>query len=502
MKIVFLLTLILSINYSFSQSTEEALKTDLEVAIGIDVMKRLEYKYSTKIQIGNQSIIKLLLTPAKQEIIFRGVKQGKTSVTVRDTTGEVKDIFIVTVTSDGSSNTVRELRELIGNVEGLEIGIKGGKVVVEGEIVVPGVIGKINTVLANYPDVLKLIELSSQAQRYIARKMQEEINKNNMPDVTVRIVNGDFWLEGVVNGESKKTLAFSVAEQYKPDSLSSLAVQSGGSGFTGRTKNQIRNFISVNEQKDPPPPSKLIKVTAQFVELTKNYQKAFGFSWTPGISTNGNLSFGQTDSGEIGTSESNTLAGTISNLFPKLSAGKSAGYARVLQSGMFIVKESATGSIVKNNSIPTSVGSGDFTQAASADVTFDFSATPSIGANENVELKQLKITVSLPGADTADGTATSVSNSISTEVTVKSKESAAIGGVVQSTSSTDYDKDRPGGGDEAASSEDTSPLFDLLRSKSYSTSKTQFVVFVTPEIIESASAGTEKIRKKFRKRQR
>lgn len=502
MKVLLFVTFFFSLNFVYSQSSEDTLKKDLEVAIGIDVMKRLEYKYSPKIQIGNQSIIKLILTPAKQEIVFRGVKQGKTSVTVRDTTGEVKDIFIVTVTSDGSSNTVRELRDLIGNVEGLEIGIKGGKVVVEGEIVVPGVIGKINTVLAQYPDVLKLIELSTQAQRYIARKMQQEINKNNMPDVTVRIVNGDFWLEGVVNGESKKALAFSISEQYKPDKLASLAIQAGGDGFSGREKYQVRNFISVNEQKDPPPPSKLIKVTAQFVELTKNYQKTFGFSWTPGITTDGNLSFGQTDSGEVSTSDSNTLAGTISNLFPKLSAGKSAGYARVLQSGMFIVKENATGSIVKNNEIPTSVGSGDFTQAGSANVTFNFSAQPSIGANESVDLKNLSITVALPGPNTAEGTATSISNSIKTEITVKSKESAAIGGVVQNTSSTDYDKDRPGGGDEAASSEDTSPLFDLLRSKSYVTSKSQFVVFVTPEIIESASAGTEKIRKKFRKRQR
>ena len=495
---------ILFLTFSFfCFSQEEGKKQEIEVAIGIDVLKRLDYKYSPKIQIGNQSIIKLILTPAKQEIVFRGVKQGKTSVTVRDTTGEVKDVFIVTVTSDGSSNTVRELRELIGEVEGIEVGIKGGKVVVEGEIVVPGVIGKINTVLAGYPDVLKLIELSSQAQRYIARKMQEEINKNNMKDVTVRIVNGDFWLEGVVNGEGKKKLADSIAQQYLPDKLESLAQQAGGQEFVGKTKYQVANFISVNEQKDPPPPAKLIKITAQFVELTKNYQKIFGFSWTPGITSGGSISFGQNDSGEVSTSGEGTLSGTISNLFPKLSSGKSAGYARVLQSGMVIVREGKNANIKKDRELPFAVGSGDFQQAASTKISFNFSVTPSIGANETVDLKGLTITVALPGESTG-GNPTSIQNSITTEVSVKSKESAAIGGVVQSSSTTDYDKNRPGasGNGGSQSNEDTSPLFDLLRSKAYNTSKSQFVVFVTPEIIESASTGTEKIRKKFRKRQR
>jgi pilus assembly protein CpaC len=45
------------------------------------------------------------------------------------------------------------------------------------------------------------------------------------------------------------------------------------------------------------------------------------------------------------------------------------------------------------------------------------------------------------------------------------------------------------------------PLFRLLRSKNYSTTKSQYVMFVTPEIIESASVGTEEIRKKFRRRE-
>ena len=62
---------------------------------------------------------------------------------------------------------MRELRDLLGEVEGIEIGIKGGKVVLEGAIVVPDDIGRIVTVLAAYPDVLPLIEMSKQTQRIL-----------------------------------------------------------------------------------------------------------------------------------------------------------------------------------------------------------------------------------------------------------------------------------------------------------------------------------------------
>src|SRR5690606_28691571 len=150
---------------------------NLDVAIGIDEIIKFDYSFNTKVQIGNESLLNLVLSPSKQEITFKGVKAGKTSVTIRDQAGDIRDRFIVTITSDGNSNIVSQLRDLIGDVEGLEIGIKGGRVFVGGEIVVPSDIGRVSTVLAGYPDVLLLLELSDQTQRVIARKMQEELAK-------------------------------------------------------------------------------------------------------------------------------------------------------------------------------------------------------------------------------------------------------------------------------------------------------------------------------------
>ncbi|MCZ7391622.1 hypothetical protein, partial [Klebsiella pneumoniae] len=82
------------------------------------------------------------------------------------------------------------LKELLGDIEGLEIGLKGDTVFVGGQIVVPSDIGRVVVILDKYPDVLRLVELSPQTQIVIAKRMQDEIQNAGFKDVSVRVVNG------------------------------------------------------------------------------------------------------------------------------------------------------------------------------------------------------------------------------------------------------------------------------------------------------------------------
>jgi pilus assembly protein CpaC len=494
------LIFLLSAFPTLSWSQDEPKERDLNVAIGIDEVVQLDYRFSPKIKLGQKGIVTLEVSPRRKEITFKGIKPGKTSVTIRDaSTDERRDVFLVNVTSDGMSKQVQNLRELIGSVEGLDIGIKGGKVYVEGELVVPDDIGRVSTVLEGFPDVLRLIEISPHTQRVIARKIQDELARNNMKDVTVRVVNKVFWLEGVVNSKAKAENATKIAEAFVPDKWNSLKQGSGRVQEAQRAA--ILNFISVNEKKDPPPPAKQVKISAQFVELAKDYKKAFGFKWAPIMSNSGSISFGKTEQGNVVSEESGTLSGTISQLFPKLATAKEAGYARVIQSGMIITKSDVQANIVKNKNIPYQIGSGEFQRADNAELKFDLRVTPKVGDQEKIELNQLTINVSLPAGTTGGGQPVTTSNSITTNLVVKNKESAVIGGVVQNSATTGYDKNDPS---PTTLPEDgsASVLFNFIRSKGYVAEKSQFVIFVTPEIIESASASTEAIRKKFRKRSR
>ena len=481
-----------------SAGTNPIAEKEIEVAIGIDVIEKVDFDFSPKVNIGNESLLRLILVPQKGEILFKGIKPGKTTVMVRDNLGDVRLKYTVSITASGKSNTVSELRELIGNVEGLEIGISGGKVFVGGEIIVPDDIGRVSAVLASYTDVLRLYELSPQTQRVIARRMTDELNKSGLKEVSVRIMNKVYVLEGVVSSKEKRDDAERIASIYLPPKIASLATGEGR--FQSKEDKDIYNFISVNPQKEAPPAPKLLKITSQFVELTKNYGRVFAFKWAPLMGEDASqIQFGQTRTGNITSTSSGTLSATISNLFPKLNAAKSAGYARIVQSGMIVMREGAdSATIRKTTNTPFAIGTGEFQKAASAQVGLTMTVRqPKILEQEKIELP-LSFSVDLQVGN--DATITT-NNSVDTNLIIKNKESAAIGGVVQNQSSTEYDKSDPAPTTATTGTGAATPLFRLLRSKNYTTTKNQYVIFVTPEIIESASVGTEEIRKKFRRRE-
>jgi pilus assembly protein CpaC len=477
-----------------AQEAAAVLEKNIEIVLGIDKIIKLDFAPSTKVQVGNESFMTYQLIPQKKEITLKGVKTGKTSVTIRNTVGDIKAKYLVNITATDQSKVVQELREFLGDVEGLEIGIKGNQVYVGGNIVVPTDIGKVVVVLEKYENVVRLVELSPHTQRIIAKKMQTEIQKNNMRDVTVRVVNGLFWLEGIVTSEGLKTKAYSIASAYIPPRIESLADRTG-SVQAVKGRDIIQNFININQKKAKEPVPKLIKITAQFVELTKDYSKVFGFKWEPTLAgTGGSIGIGKTAAGGVTTTSSNTLTATISNLFPKLGSAKNAGHARIIQSGVVVTKNNTTGKISKNSKKQFQFGTSEFTRTGEATAGFNMTVTPKILPGEKIDMNMF-IGVSANIGDPPE----TLSNSISTSLVVKSKDSAVVGGIVVSKSATSFDKTPPDGKTEV---EDGTALFSFLRSKDYSTSKSQFAVFITPEIIESAATGTEEIKRKFKRRRR
>ena len=175
--------------------SQEVPEEDVEVTVGIDRVEKLDFTPSTKVEVGNETILSYTLIPDDtiREITLKGLKPGKTSVIIRNNKGEIKKRYRVDITSNDQSKTVIKLREFLNDVEGITISIKGGSVVVEGDIIVPRQIGKLAVVLRReeFKDVIVLVELSPQTQRIIARKMQQEIQNNVGKEVTVFVVPGE-----------------------------------------------------------------------------------------------------------------------------------------------------------------------------------------------------------------------------------------------------------------------------------------------------------------------
>ncbi len=453
------------------------------------------------ISIGNPQLVATTLVKAgeRRQIVFKPLKSGDTTVTVRDADGTIRLIFDVKVTGSNLLKMASEIRDLLLDIEGIEVRIVGQKVVVDGEVLVPADYARLLSVVQDkvYADtVLNLTILSPIAMQMLSKRIQEDINAF-APNVKTRVVNGMIFLEGTTDNIDQAKRAADVARLYLPEVRpgNPLVARDPGVQIIPN-RHLVQNFIVVN----PPPPKKqekLVRVTFHFVELAKDYNKVFGFIWRPGFTSDPQIAIGSSTTGGA-TASGPSFSATISSLFPKLESAQQAGFARILKTGTVIVRSGQKAELKDEHEIPyTVLGTNGQAGQAKEPVGLRVTVVPQIlGQSEDIEMGVDLEQKSVKGRALAAGALPLISrHQVNTKIYVKSNESAAVAGVQGSDVGTDFNKDDPKPGQHSGGTE---ALFTLNRSKAYRKSKSQFVIFVTPQIIENASEGTEDLKKNFR----
>jgi pilus assembly protein CpaC len=466
------------------------------------------------VSVANPDMVRVIPVPQGDgtvarltQIIFRPVKAGETTVTVRNKLGDVKIIFRVIISPSNLEVRMSELKELLRDIEGLEIRIVGQKILLDGDILVLSDYGRLINVISDkvYADqIINLTKISNLSLEYVRNRILTD-PKFPKDKVGIRILNEMLVLEGTVQAEDERTLAEQVAKLYAPEiKLPSVLVEKAGGQTLAAARGLVQNLIEVVPPKQDPkeiPKEKLIRVRVDFVELAKDYNRIFGFTWRPGFTSSPTISIGQDAAGDQ-AAQAASFSATLSNLFPKLQSAQNAGFARIIKSATLIVRNGKTGETSEETSFPVSIFSSSTGQVTSTDsktsfVGIKFSVTPQVmGQTEDILLDlnvgQSSVVGRAPAAGTAPITAT---HTVKTNLFIKSGESAAIVGTNSGEVSTQFNKDDPSPG---SFSEGTEPLFNLNRSKQYGKKKSQFVIFVTPQIIESAHEGTEDLQRNLR----
>ncbi len=461
----------------------------INLVVGLDENVKMPYmprKYTFKGNFKRFTSVKYL--KEFKTLRFSPKRQGSATLTIQDRRGRIVSEFFLTVRKSNLNRVAKEIQSLLSEIDGVTVKIIDNKVIVDGQVLLPKELSRIHTVVEQYGNdrAANFVTLSPVSQRKIAEFIERDINN---PQIHVRNVNGKFLLEGMGNA-SESNRAYQIAQVYFPD----VEVIRGDGKVIRRigSKKYVINLI-----KPPPPapkqekpPDKLIQIMVHFVELNKDYQKSFRFQWQPDIKDGSKLNY-STGGDALGLGGIvGTITGTISNLLPKLNWAKSHGHARVLKSTSVIVKDGKKGEINQLSKIPyQELGEGGTTGTAFVDVGITSTITPSVkGANDNIEL-EVGFDVSAVSGQLSNGQPIIAKNKIQTTVVVRSRQSAAIGGIVSQTSNTGYNK---------IPNTSENPLISLLASKDFLRKQSQFVVFVTPVIKSSASSGTERIKRKFR----
>lgn len=449
----------------------------------------------------------------KDRVVIYALKEGKTDLWVYDDKNVLRIVYAVSTTQDNLKRIHGFLKRDLGSIEGLKMYIREDKIVLDGEILIPEDMARIHQVITAYPDVFHIqYKMSPMLYKITAEKMEKEIG---IPTVQVKVINNKFVLEGEVKDNEtynfvRMKAALLLPKYYYYPSIDVPAGSSGKPGtlVAGNVNIQqmpiIYKFLKVLEPTEPVP--RVIKISMYFVEIVKGFEKDFNFTFAPGIDTSSsNLTLSATNQststedadGNTTTAEGlgYTLTGTINNFIPKLKSILEHKRGRVIQSAAVSVENEQTATVKKETQYPYPVITNNTVSTETFNVGLNVKVTPKILGDPSTA-KDIALTtdvgVSQVTSISDNGSPVIAKNTVGTVVNLKSGETAAIGGVVQNISSKSY-------GDKPAGQEDTSNVIvNLSRSKAFQKNKTQFVIFVTPEILESAAKGSEKAKKQFR----
>lgn len=451
---------------------------------------------------SNTSVVRVqpLKIGNRRQLILKGIEEGISNIIIRDTSGNVRIIIDVTVAKQNLVRYYERLKEKLREVEGISIQIEDQKVVIRGEVYTVNDYGVIANEIAEktYGDaVINKVTMNVVSLNLLAKKIESDVQVF-APTVTATALNGRIIMGGSVESGGVRDRALKRAEYHIPV----IRVSDPVASATNIEKNEKALQIIQNDiQVTPPPPkrdSKLVRLGIYFVELSKDFLKTFGFKWQPGFTADPQISIGTGDTG-VTTSNSGgfTFSGTLSSLFPALNAPPSnAGYGRILKQASLVVKSEQEGTLRDEQNIPTQqVGqNGVLGAGPTIPVGLLVKVTPTILQGQDVDLN---INVSQRNAlsKNLNGQPYTSNHEVATRLYLKSGEVAAVAAVNSQDVSTAFNRDDPAAGSFGGP---TRPLFTLQRSKSSSNKRGQFVVFISPQIIDSASEGTEDLKKNFR----
>ncbi|MBC7420935.1 MAG: pilus assembly protein [Bdellovibrio sp.] len=402
-------------------------------------------------------------------------------------TGQILVELRFDIRDDSIEKTMREVQSLLGDIEGIEFKIVNNIILIDGYAILPRDLVRIAQVIKNFgPDKVKsLATLSPIARKKIAEYISRDVNN---PDVQITAVGDYLKLEGVVNNKEEKDRINSIVELYMPDLVIDVApdtehIKILGRKNGGQISSLVINLITVKKDEDKvDPPPKMIQVVAHFVEFNSGYSKGFDFNFSP--------SLGAIDGPSRGpTSTLGETAQILNNLLPKLKWAKYHGFAKVLDTASILIQDGSFGNITRK--VRLAVGYKDSANGGKEAITQEagvtLKLTPRIKSERSglVLLENLTVNVSDTNENSNNDT------TINTQISVRDRQSAAFGGLIKKQTSNSF-----------GNSPDTKDaIFTLRQGKNYSRKDSQFVVFITPIIKSSASAGSEQVKKKFRLRE-
>jgi pilus assembly protein CpaC len=440
---------------------------DQVVVVNSQAAIDVPYKYGD-VSGGSSEIIRVVPLRDSQQILVAGRKAGTTNIIVYDTSGVRRDTFEITVIPANLSRVMKNVQQLLDDVEGLTFKVVNDRVYVQGEVSLDEDLQRVTNLADREPLVVSMVRLSPVSQRLLADLIQKEIG---VPGVQVRLVSDKILLEGVVHSKTASERAEAIARAYYQN---------------------VINVLEIREAERIPGRTDTVVVIVHFVELTKSLVDSWGINWSPLATESGiEFYFQAPFEGAEGWGDLTGYAqATLYGLLPRLDRARTSGYARVLENPSVAVKSADTASIFSGAKVPFAImGPNGQITVQYEEVGISLEVTP-FAQGTDVDLS-LTVEVSALGEVAPSGYQMIDQSTITTSEYCRAGESIVIGGLQRLSDRIEYNRVPEGSSDVGI------PIFTLYKSKDYKKSKSQFLVFVTPQVYESSTQANRDLQDKF-----
>lgn len=422
-------------------------------------------------------------------------KVGNGIVTIHNKkTGQILVELRVDIRDQTIEKTLRELQALLADIEGIEYKIVNNRIILDGFVLLPKDLKRIGQVIGQFTEggmtnISSLVSLSPLSKKKIVEYIARDINN---PEIEVFSIGDFIKLTGYVNSIEEKNRINDVVLLYLPDIVTEKGQENLRNVSLADRKPQtdvgayVINLIQVRKAEDKvEPPPKMIQVVIHVVEYAERYLKNFNFTFSPSLRSLGEA---QTQGQANAPGSISELASIVDNLLPKLNWARTHGYVRLLDTASLLTQDKSNASLNRGFSVDngtTTVAGGNFNRQV-----FNLSlelTTPTI-KSERSELVEMQMRVQTSAVSPQPpGLSFAPMTNVSTKVSVRSRQSAAIAGIISKKSENQF------GGPTGAGA-----IVTLNHGKSFTKNSSNYVLFVTPIIKSSASAGVEQVKKKFR----
>lgn len=448
---VSVLTLLLcSFNAGATESTQLLMK-------GQSTTIALDYEVGD-IAVADRSVCDYLVGQDRRSVYINGRGGGETTMTLWDADGVRRDEFVVRVVTTTLKEVLDRAHNAFGDLRGVRIEVRGGRVEVSGEVAEPEDYRQIEALARSDPRMRNRVSLSSDVIDQVASAIEDAIG---VPGVTARSVRDRVVLEGVAYSPADAKRAAEIAKLYSPEVLNLIEVQE-----TGRRIGR----------------GNMIELEFHMMEIKRSALRTLGVQWAPGSFPKGGAANAGTGSGAGLFSSIDSLAssviGFVFQLVPKVRFIRERGDGRVLENPSVIVKNGEVAKIFSGSEIPYYRDE----EVQFKKVGVDIHAEP-IEVDGGVDIK-LTASLSSPSPDIRGGIDT---NTVSTSAICRSGQSLVLANIIRN-GDVKMKNRVPSGIDTS------SALFTLFLSKDFQSNRSTFVIFVTPRVIDEPTAAEARLR--------